>query len=280
MQQIQHSPAYAEQHVPNGWGFPTQPLTPQQGMPVVQLPVIGGGAAPATVTRVRWGRLLPVFVAIGLVAFAIWTLTSDSTPSSKAGIDRDLQREVSGGGSGDDVTIADATGGAKAAAAPKVAPPAPAVAAKPSVVRSAAAKRMAARRMAARRAAARRATAATAVAVVAAPSTAAGATAAPRTTTGGGAGSQLPMTGAETWIAATLGILLLAFGIGIHVNAVRIGMTAMLYRRGILLRPVECARLAQERGLPRLRVVLSNVLHRLLEEPASRGSFVAARVGR
>jgi len=73
-----------------------------------------------------------------------------------------------------------------------------------------------------------------------------------------------------------LGVLLLGIGVCVHVNAVRIGMTAMLYRRGILLRPVTCARLAQERGLPRLRVWTSNALHRLLEEPARRSDFVHA----
>jgi hypothetical protein len=51
----------------------------------------------------------------------------------------------------------------------------------------------------------------------------------------------------------------------------------MLYRRGILLRPTECARLAQEHGLARVRVAISNVLHRLLEEPARGSDFVSTR---
>lgn len=92
---------------------------------------------------------------------------------------------------------------------------------------------------------------------------------------------ELPMTGIETWIAAILGVLLLAGGIVVQVNAVRLATTAMLYRRGILLRPVECARLAQERGVPQqLRVLVSNALHRLLEEPAGGSDFVSARAAR
>lgn len=85
------------------------------------------------------------------------------------------------------------------------------------------------------------------------------------------------MTGLETWIAAILGVLLLGLGICVHVNAVRLGMTALLYRRGILLRPVDCARMAQEHGFSRIRVMLSDLLHRLLEEPAGGSDFVSAR---
>jgi hypothetical protein len=111
------------------------------------------------------------------------------------------------------------------------------------------------------------------------------ATAGATTASGAGASTtpdgELPMTGLSTWIAAFLGTLLLVAGICVQVNAVRIGMTAMLYRRGILLRPVDCARMAQQHGFSRLRVAVSNLLHRLLEDPAPRGSeFVAARLAR
>lgn len=85
------------------------------------------------------------------------------------------------------------------------------------------------------------------------------------------------MTGAATWIAALLGIALVAGGIAIQFNAVRIGMTAMLYRRGILLRPVDCARLARRRGIPRVRVAVSNAVHALLAEPAAPSDFVTMR---
>ena len=87
---------------------------------------------------------------------------------------------------------------------------------------------------------------------------------------------ELPYTGAETWIAAFLGVLVLGLGICVQVNAVRIGMTAMLYRRGILLRPIDCARLANERGFGSIRVALSNALHRLLAEPEG-NDFVRTR---
>lgn len=93
---------------------------------------------------------------------------------------------------------------------------------------------------------------------------------------GPASGADLPYTGAETWIAAILGVIILGLGIALQVNAVRIGMTAMLYRRGILLRPIDCARLASERGIGRLaRVWISNALHRLLQEPAG-ADFVRA----
>jgi hypothetical protein len=99
---------------------------------------------------------------------------------------------------------------------------------------------------------------------------------APRTAVRGGGATELPYTGAETWIVAILGIMILLVGILIQINAVRIGMTAMLYRRGILLRPVDCARLANERGFAPVRVWISNVLHYLLTEPAN-ADFVTAR---
>lgn len=95
-------------------------------------------------------------------------------------------------------------------------------------------------------------------------------------TGGGGPAAELPYTGAETWIVAILGILVLTIGILVQINAVRIGMTAMLYRRGILLRPVDCARLAGERGLAPVRVWISNALHYLLQEPAG-ADFVTSR---
>jgi hypothetical protein len=85
------------------------------------------------------------------------------------------------------------------------------------------------------------------------------------------------MTGIETWIAGILGVLLLGIGICVHVSAVRIATTAMLYRRGILLRPADCARLAHERGLASARVFVSDLLHKLLEEPAGGSDFVSTR---
>jgi LPXTG-motif cell wall-anchored protein len=87
----------------------------------------------------------------------------------------------------------------------------------------------------------------------------------------------LPYTGAESWIAAGLGVLLLALGIVVHVKAVRIGMTAMLYRRGILLRPVDCARLARSGGTGALRAWISVQLSRLLEEPEDEFACVGTR---
>ncbi|MCW2972346.1 MAG: hypothetical protein JWN72_619, partial [Thermoleophilia bacterium] len=134
-------------------------------------------------------------------------------------------------------------------------------------------------RAAARKAATR--AAAVVPAVAAAPAAAATATTAPAaagaTATGGGTAGELPYTGAASWIAAIIGLIALTLGILVHVNAVRIGMTALLYRRGILLRPTDLARLAHRRGTPQARILLSNLLHRLLEVPATSGEFVTAR---
>jgi hypothetical protein len=291
MQQPTFTPAHA-QHMPAGWNFPT--LTVPQAPQPAAAPVTGGGAT-STVTRVRWGRLLPVFAGIVLLAFGVWSVSHDgsSAPSSKT---------VSGGGATDgdlqiarsartDIATADeaSTGAAEAdaaddaavvdSAAADAAPPA-ATAPRTTPVRTARPVRHAARRPGVRRTVAGGGAGVAATRV--SPSVAANGASAPRAgARGGGApAGELPMTGIETWIAGILGALLLTIGICVHVNAVRIATTAMLYRRGILLRPVECARLAQEQGLPQsVRVWLSDVLHKLLEEPAH-GDFVATRMAR
>lgn len=273
MQQPLHTPPHA-QHVPNGWTFPTltesTPPSPRQAGPIT-----GGGGA--SVTRVRWGRLLPVFAGLALVAFGLWSTSTGSTgttsPTTASG---------GGGSAASEIEIARSARADAAAAAAEArditdragpdatTPPA-------SAPRAAGAARpAAARRAAGARGAVRRAAPAGAAMRLATP--AAAATAMPRTVQGGGGpAGELPLTGIETWIAAILGILLLAGGIAVQVNAVRLAATALLYRRGILLRPVDCARVAQERGFPRARVALSNALHRLLQEPA-RGDFVATRM--
>lgn len=56
------------------------------------------------------------------------------------------------------------------------------------------------------------------------------------------AATSLPYTGAEHWIAAILGALLLTTGIAMQRNATRIGESASLYRRGPLLRPLDSLR--------------------------------------
>jgi len=272
-----HAPA---QHLPAGWTFPTTPLTaaPAPG------PVTGGGAvAASTVTKVRWGRIALMVVGAGLVAVAIWASFSGSTTKdSDASARADTSRIVDGGGSGD-IGIPPARVGATAS--PKVTIPT-ADTKKVDAIRAAAAKKAAAARAAAaRRAAAKRAAATAAAsggvaAATTSPAAAAAATStspAGRTVAGGGTAGELPYTGAATWIAAIIGALALLLGVLVHVNAVRIGMTAILYRRGILLRPTDLARLAHRRGMPRARIVLSNVLHRLLEVPSTSGEFVTAR---
>ncbi len=283
------TPAHA-QHIPDGWSFPTltaatpPPATPPQ-------PVTGGGAAPSTVTRVRWGRVLPVFAGIALVAFGIWSVTNGSTPSGSGS----ANRTVSGGGSseveistamsgddagiGDDATGVDSTGGASdtsfghdATKTPAVTPPAAAAPARANTVRGGGGTPRAGRANRAGRTARRGAVA------TFAPGTASAAATAPRTRAGGGApAGELPLTGIETWIAGILGVLLLGIGICVHVSAVRIATTAMLYRRGILLRPTEWELLSQGNRFERVRVLLSDVLHRLLEEPAGGSDFVSAR---
>lgn len=287
MQTMPHTPAHA-QHIPDGWSFPTltAPTPPPATSPQ---PVTGGGAAPSTVTRVRWGRVLPLLAGVALVAFGIWSVTSgtsssstDRTVSGGGTSDVGIDRAIGSDGAADEAIGVDSSGGATsdtnstpgdAAATPPAAAPAvtpPARAAAPARPRAGTVRGGGGR---AGRTGRRAAAAAPAVA----PGTASAATA-PRTRSGGGApAGELPLTGIETWIAGILGVVLLTVGICVHVSAVRIATTAMLYRRGILLRPTECARLAQDHGLAQVRVAISNVLHRLLEEPAGGSDFVSAR---
>src|SRR5688500_9225177 len=107
MQQIAHSPAYVDQHVPNGWTFPTLAQGPAQPAPTPH-PVAGGGAAQATVTKVRWGRLLPLVAGIAILAFGIWTATASPSSKDSSG---DGSRSVSGGGSSSELDIAAADRG-------------------------------------------------------------------------------------------------------------------------------------------------------------------------
>jgi hypothetical protein len=221
----------------------------------------------------RWGRILLVLVGVGLIAFGAWTATARTSGGSDEGTGPGTgAKVVSGGGAGDgSLDIASPPKAVAPTSAPKVAAPA----ARKPAARPAAkqpARRPGARRSAGRRGAVVAGGGFAAASANAAPGAGGGATA-PRS-------GELPMTGLSTWIAAVLGSLLLGLGVCVHVNAVRLGMTALLYRRGILLRPVDCARLAQEHGLPRVRVALSNALHRLLEEPAARGDFVTAHIAR
>ncbi|MCW2921466.1 MAG: hypothetical protein JWL76_1340 [Thermoleophilia bacterium] len=306
MQTMPHTPAHA-QHIPDGWSFPTLTAAtpPHAAQP---LPVTGGGAAPSTVTRVRWGRVLPLFAGIALIAFGIWSVTNDSpstaardrTVSGGGGSDVDISRSVGAddAGIGDDATGVDSSGGASDTSFGHDATKTPATSAAPAVTPAAGSAARSgtgtvrgggggttARATGARagrtartgrtgRTARRGAVAARTFA----PGTASAAATAPRTRTGGGApAGELPMTGLETWIAAILGVLLLGIGICVHVSAVRIAATAMLYRRGILLRPTEWELLSQRDGLARVRVVVSDLLHRLLEEPARGSDFVSAR---
>ncbi|MCW2959709.1 MAG: hypothetical protein JWM90_96 [Thermoleophilia bacterium] len=256
------APQYA---APAGFNFPT--LTPM----APQAPVMGGGTAQAT--RVRWGRILVVLFGVALVGFGSWQALASGGIKTEA-----TPRVVSGGG-GDGMDIPAPTRGvgiAPTVTAPKVVTKP--LAAKPIAKKPVAKKPISKKPIA--KVPARAAAIATPAAVAVVPSAAAATATAPMPIASGGGAvgdAALPYTGLETWIAAALGILLLGLGICVHVNAVRIGMTALLYRRGILLRPVDCARLAQQRGLPQLRILLSNILTRLLEEPARASDFASAR---
>ncbi|MCW2956104.1 MAG: hypothetical protein JWO69_973 [Thermoleophilia bacterium] len=231
------------------------------------VPVTGGGIA-LQATRVRWGRILLMLVGLALVGFGSWQAFA-------GGVATDATPRTVGGGGGMDIP-APARTIAPAVVAPSTPTTTPAAKSAPrTAAKRAAAKRAAAKRATAKRVAARAAAAAPVATMAAARGAGASPTAA-MPVAGGGAGA-LPYTGIETWIAAILGVLLLTIGVCVHVNAVRIGMTAMLYRRGILLRPVDCARLAQQRGLPQMRIALSNVLTRLLEEPARASDFATSR---
>ncbi|MCW2923042.1 MAG: hypothetical protein JWM98_446 [Thermoleophilia bacterium] len=265
MQQLVN-PQIPAQHLPQGWGYPpvgTHPMAPPA-------PTSGGGVAVAasTATRVRWGRLVPVIAGIALIAFGVWTFATGNVPGS--GSHRSGQTVSGGGGTADDVDVAKSERADNTLA---ITPPATT----PKVTAPKVPARRSTGHHTTHRVAGTGGTGAIGTPrAVAAPGTV------PARTVGGGGGpaAQLPYTGASTWIAAIIGLLLLAVGICVHVNAVRIGMTAMLYRRGILLRPLECARLAQSHAPARLRVTISNALHRLLEEPAGGSDYVSARLTR
>lgn len=274
----------APQHgAQGGFGFPmlTVPVPPAPGH-IVGGPVVSGGGVvgAGTVTRVRWGRILLVFAGAALIGVGAWNATgsirTDDAPRTASGggaaADVDIARAArSGAGAPGAADDANSDGGTEAPAGEDAAGAAPAPPATPPASTPSRAPKQPAARAGSR---AGGGTASAAPRTIAAPTTS---PIAPRAVAGGGgADAQLPYTGIETWIAAFLGVLLLGLGICVHVNAVRIGMTAMLYRRGILLRPVDCARLAQQRGVPQLRVAVSNLLHRLLEEPAG-SDFVTAR---
>ncbi len=269
------------------WSFPSTVTTQPLAAPVPLRPIAGGGdsaVAPATVARMRWGRLTVVLVGIALIAFGAWTATSQPSTSTKQSSGPATSGSIVSGGGASNDPLGIAAAPRQVTAAPKVARANTATKsqtkanAKAKASRSTrpAASKGAAKRPARHNARTRRGAVAGGggFAVASANAAAGGGAGAPATPRSG----ELPMTGLATWIAAILGALALTLGICIHVNAVRLGMTAMLYRRGILLRPVECARLAQGHGMPRLRIALSNLLQRLLEEPAERGEFVAARM--
>lgn len=279
MQTYPHDPA--AQHLPAGWPLAQQPVMVAPG--VAPQPVVGGGATTwDSTTRVRWGRILLVFLAVALGGFGIWNAIGAAGSDGKSGTTPGARN--AGGGLVDSPKL-DATDEARQARVPST--PKVAAATTPSrdarAARTAPRRRAAARRSTVRKPARRAAgggagtTATRPVRAQAAPHrsvAAAGPKVGVHAAGGGEGNAALPYTGAETWIAAILGVLILTCGVLLQVHAVRIGMTALLYRRGILLRPVDCARLAGERGIPAVRVWLSGVLHRLLAEPR-RNDFVS-----
>lgn len=295
MQSFAQTPAAATQHLPEGWGFPVAGA-PAAVASVPAIPVSGGGAIAPTMIKVRWGRLLLMLAGVLVVGFGGWAVagsgggTNNSTaprtaPSSDMPDEVDVVRASRGVGVKPPIsapTNAHSTT-PKTPVAKKPAAKAPARPATTAPVAKTPVTRTPAKNPTKTPARGTRVVAGGGAAVapaLAAPSSAVATPTSPSVRGGGASpadGSELPLTGIESWIAAALGILLLGFGICIHINAVRIGMTALLYRRGILLRPVDCARLAHRHGLPRLRVLLSNVLHHLLQEPATAGEFVSAR---
>lgn len=221
------------------------PHSPIAGFAMHAPPALSGRAhhpMPREVARVRWGRIAVTVIGIALIAFGVWNgLRAGATASKGTSASR-----AAGAAIADrpklDVADTPTVAPRVTPAAPRVTPPA----------------------RAGRHGATGHRRGGT-------PPVARG------SGTGGAAqAATLPYTGAETWIVAILGIALLAGGIALQINAVRIGMVAMLYRRGILLRPIECARLAQGRTLPRARVHVSRLLERLLAEPELSRDFATA----
>ncbi|MCW2971925.1 MAG: hypothetical protein JWN72_198, partial [Thermoleophilia bacterium] len=142
-----HAPA---QHLPAGWTFPA--ASPE--LLPAPTPVMGGGAMSATVSRVRWGRLLLVFFGVALAGVGCWAALSGTGSTASHADAVGLSPTVSGGGAGDGTPAPDAriVGGSSALAAPKVAAKA---APKTAAARAAAIRTTAVRKAAAARAAAR-----------------------------------------------------------------------------------------------------------------------------
>lgn len=106
------------------------------------------------------------------------------------------------------------------------------------------------------------------------------------------AATGLPRTGAPSWLAVVLGMTLLLVGISMHVNAMKIGATALLYRRGPLLRPsylVGCARTCTPIIVEESRAILADLagqvatrlggLARVLHAPRAASDFVRSGRG-
>lgn len=232
---------------------------PQQGWVAIQAPspqlhtpeVTGGGTYTPTFTpddvgssrqHMRWGRLFAVIVAVGFVALAVANLldTGDS---------RNTQRSITSNVAADDglTQLSDSPADTS------------------TVVDSATPQRARAVRSQPRMSPTRTSINAQRGRVVARGS-------------GTSTAQGLPYTGAPAWIAAVLGILMLAGGIVIQLRAVEIGDTASQYRRGPLLRPLELmarvpivyCRLAQWAGMrsfQELRERWELFLERITETP-------------
>lgn len=275
MQSLAQTPADL-QHLPNGWSFPTLNQSALPPAPSNKA-VTGGGAS--TVTRLRWGRILTLIGAGLILGFGAWSLMSNKGATKSTLSSQSKPNTVAGSGT---VDIAPSTSSTQKADA------LPTTKSSASATNNVSKTRASNSRNSQSKTPRNRARQSTGAGLTAQGSGTANAFAIASNQAGSRAAkhngaqrrmatSELPLTGIETWIAALLGIVILGAGIALQINAVRLATTAMLYRRGILLRPVDCARLAQERGMSSTRVFISNVLHRLLEEPAGGRDFVSAR---
>lgn len=206
--------------------------------------------------HMRWGRLAVLVIAIGLLAFAVANMFTGS-PSKPTGKQGDTPISVSRSvGTGDDLNGA-APGSTLSRA------PVAGGGGTPTVRRNPARRQ---RAIAARRARAAQARAA------------ARAHRGMAARTRGSGASSLPYTGASSWIAALIGILLLGTGIIVQLKAVAIADTASLYQRGPLLRPAALVSSAidhMHQALPLLSTRMEEFRDRV---STSRGSdFVRAR---
>jgi hypothetical protein len=273
---------------------------PQPAMEPMAPPMDGGVyAMEAPPRKVRWWRLLLVGAGVAMLLFSISNMVKATDAGNKASAGTGgTSSKSSIGGSSDTLPLERTVGGDDtpvdpASAAPVDADLSPGASSTPATVtgggagvtHSHAAQRHHGHRV--RRTGSRgnrRAGRRAAGALVSSDNARA---AARRTRSRQGAraagGGALPHTGLSVWWAALLGMVLLGGGVLMQVHAVRIAATAVLYRRGPLLRPTWYVQTAAPRAIELVREWAPGAaervapLVRLLQSPTGGSDYTSTR---